>query len=127
MNTYAFFLIYVFLFLFIFRSNTIVYSEIPKNLCDEETSHLIIVGTPLLHIRRKGGGGGGGGTVFKTFAERWGSNFPHKKGEIAKIGACFKKVVSLIFILRNPFWCYLSLSVRRLCVFFVYLQNILSY
>ena len=43
--------------------------------------------------------------------------FPIKIGRVGKIGVIsfFKKGVSLIFILINPFQCYLSLSVW--CVF----------
>ena len=42
--------------------------------------------------------------------------FPIKKG-VGKIGGCFEKGgVSFIFILTNPFQCYLSLIVWSVCV-----------
>ena len=36
--------------------------------------------------------------------------FPLKEGGIGKIGGCFKKGGTLIFMLTNPFKTYLSLS-----------------
>ena len=55
-----------------------------------------------------------GVSVFEIFAKRGGLDFSLEKS-VGKIGGSLKKGVTLIFILGNPFYCYLSLSVR--CVF----------
>ena len=69
-----------------------------------------------------------GVSVFKIFKKKgWHSHFSHKNGGVGKtvgnIGGVFLKRggLSLIFILTNPFQCYLSLSVW--CVCFVYLHH----
>ena len=84
-----------------------------------QTAHSCIVGTPLER--------GGGGLSFWSF-QKWGdSDFSHKKGGVGKMGGCFKKVgLLLIFILTNPFQCYLSLSVWCVCVcvLFIYTSSI---
>ena len=47
-----------------------------------------------------------------------GSDFFHKNGRVGKIGGVvLKRWVSLLFILTNPFQCYLSLSVWCVCVY----------
>ena len=67
--------------------------------------------------------------VFEIFEERGGSGgrgqiFPIKR-EFGKIGGgggwgvVLKKGVSLIFILTNPFWCYISECLVRLYVIYV--------
>ena len=69
----------------------------------------------------------GGGVSFQNFQKMGeGSDFSHKKGGFGKIWGCFKKGVSLIFILISPFLCYLSLSVL-VCVCFVYLHHFCQY
>ena len=57
---------------------------------------------------------GGGGFSFRNFCKKRGLDFSLEKS-VGKIGGSLKKGVTLIFILGNPFHCYLSLSVR--CVF----------
>ena len=54
-----------------------------------------------------------------------GSEFYHQKGDI--IGSCFKKGVSLIFILINTSQCYLSLSDGCVREIFVYLYHVCQY
>ena len=56
---------------------------------------------------------------FQNSPEKGGgrSDFSHKNGGVGKIGGV---VVSLIFIIANPFQCYLSLSVWCVCVLFTY-------
>ena len=57
--------------------------------------------------------------VFEIF------RFFQKNGGVGKIaGVIFKKEVSLIFIVTNPFKCYLSLSVWWMCVLFIYTISI---
>ena len=54
-----------------------------------------------------------------------GSDFSYKDGAVGKIdGVVLKKDVSLIFILTNPFQCYLSLSVWCVRVLFIYTISI---
>ena len=65
----------------------------------------LIVKTPFLFMK------GGRVWVFKIFQKMGGSDVFHKKGGVAKIGGCFMKGLSLLFILTNPFQCYYSLSV----------------
>ena len=47
-----------------------------------------------------------------------GSDFSHKNGGVGKIGGIVlkKEEVALIFILTNPFQCYLSRNVWCVCV-----------
>ena len=51
-----------------------------------------------------------------------GSDFSYKKGAVGKIGGkvVLKKGVSLIFVLSNPYQCYLPLGVWYVCVLFIY-------
>ena len=82
---------------------------------------LYIVGTSLYK--------GGGGLSFRHFEKKGGgeggSDFSHKKGGIGNRGCFLKKGVgSLIFMLTNPFQCYLSLSVWCVCVLFIYTISI---
>ena len=54
-----------------------------------------------------------------------GSDFSYKDGAVGKIdGVVLKKDISLIFILTNPFQCYLSLSVWCVRVLFIYTISI---
>ena len=57
--------------------------------------------------------------------EGGGSDFSYKDGAVGKIdGVVLKKDISLIFILTNPFQCYLSLSVWCVRVLFIYTISI---
>ena len=60
------------------------------------------------------------GGEFLRFEKRGGDASSHKNGRIGKIGRVlfFKKGrgISLIFILTNPFQCYLSPSIWCVCV-----------
>ena len=59
----------------------------------------------------------GKGLSFRNFHKRRGSpDFHHKKGGVCKIGIILKRKVSLIFILINPFQCYLSECLVCVCV-----------
>ena len=61
----------------------------------------------------------GEGLSFQIFEKRRVvSDFSHKKGEIGKVRGSFLKKggVSLIFILTNPFQCYLSECLVCVCV-----------
>ena len=50
-----------------------------------------------------------GGLSFQNFSRMGGSDFSRKKRWVCKIKGLFlKKEVSLIFMLTNPFQCYLS-------------------
>ena len=54
-----------------------------------------------------------------------GSDFFHKNGvDGKKGGVVLKKGISLIFILTNPFQCYLSLSNWCVCILFIYTISI---
>ena len=79
----------------------------------------------------------GGGLSFRNFLKKRGegSDFPHKKGGVGKIGGYLKKrglfkkkrggTLSLIFIWPNPFQSYLLQSEWWLC--FAYLHLFYQY
>ena len=81
----------------------------------------LIAGSPRPLLRGWGGGGGGMGLRFQNFCKNGEriSDFSNKKGDRFKTGGLLLKrgEVSLIFILTNPFQCYLSLSVWCVCMF----------
>ena len=66
----------------------------------EKQYHLDSLGCPTLRV----------GLEFSKFPQQErGSDVSHEKGGVGKIGGCLKKEgVSLVFILTNPFQCYLS-------------------
>ena len=56
-------------------------------------------------------------------AKGGGSDFSHKEEGVDKIGGCVvlkNRGIRVIFILTNPFQCYVSLSVWYVRVLFVY-------
>ena len=55
---------------------------------------MYIVGTPTF-IK--------GGLSFQNFQKKGDLDFSDKKGGVGKIGGCFRKGISLIFILTNHF------------------------
>ena len=65
------------------------------------------------------------GFEFSKFAKKGGFRLPIKREGLVKQGVVFKREVSPIFILTNPFQCYLSLSVWYVC--FVYLHHFYQY